>query len=103
MQIKRYEPKWRDDFVRLNRDWIEHYFRLEEADPFGGAVEAEILFKIRHTESPRRGRLTRLDATTWRIDAAEAVQGVAPGQFGVVYTPDGQICAGCGEIAERIV
>lgn len=77
--------------------------RFLTADPFGGAVEAEILFKIRHTEIPRRGRLTRLDATTWRIDAAEAVQGVAPGQFGVVYTPDGQICAGCGEIAERLV
>lgn len=77
--------------------------RFLTADPFGRAVEAKILFKIRHTESPRRGRLTRLDATTWRIDAAEAVQGVAPGQFGVVYTPDGRICAGCGEIAERIV
>lgn len=44
MQIKRYEPKWRDDFVRLNRDWIEHYFRLEEADLHTlSAVEETIL------------------------------------------------------------
>ena len=27
-----YKPAYRDDFVRLNKAWIERYFRLEPAD-----------------------------------------------------------------------
>ena len=44
MQIRRYEPKWRDDFIRLNRNWIEHYFTLEPSDLHTlSAVEETVL------------------------------------------------------------
>ena len=30
--IIRWEQKYRNDFIRLNREWIERYFRLEACD-----------------------------------------------------------------------
>ncbi len=27
-----YQPRWREAFERLNREWIERYFRMEEPD-----------------------------------------------------------------------
>lgn len=32
VEIVTYETKYRADFIRLNRQWIESYFRLETAD-----------------------------------------------------------------------
>jgi len=32
------------------------------------------------------------------IHSDQKLQGVAPGQFGVVYTPDAKICLGSGVI-----
>src|SRR5512138_2787648 len=31
-EVVTYEPRWRDAFARLNREWIEAYFTLEAAD-----------------------------------------------------------------------
>lgn len=74
-------------------------FHFLTGDPWQGAPQTEVLFKIRHTETPLPGHLTRLPDGTFRIDAASEIQGIAPGQFGVLYTADGRICAGSGEIA----
>lgn len=74
-------------------------FHFLTGDPWQGAAESDILFKIRHTETPIAGHLTRLDDGTFRIDSATEIQGIAPGQFGVLYTADGRICAGSGEIS----
>ena len=30
--IELYSPKYKDDFIRLNKEWIERYFRLEPSD-----------------------------------------------------------------------
>jgi GNAT superfamily N-acetyltransferase len=32
LRIVRWEPRYNADFVRLNRQWIERYFRLEPSD-----------------------------------------------------------------------
>lgn len=32
IEIVGYQPRWRADFERLNREWIEQYWELEEAD-----------------------------------------------------------------------
>ncbi len=32
VEIILWEPRYRDDFVRLNREWIERFFCLEESD-----------------------------------------------------------------------
>lgn len=67
------------------------------------AVEppAEISFKIRHTDSFTRGSLTRLSPTLFKIESLTPIQGIAPGQFGVVYDANAEICIGSGEICIR--
>lgn len=32
IRIERWKPEYSDDFVRLNQEWIERYFRLEPCD-----------------------------------------------------------------------
>ena len=32
IRIELYSDAYRDDFIRLNRQWIERYFRIEESD-----------------------------------------------------------------------
>ena len=73
-------------------------FHFITADPWEGLDEADILFKIRHTETPRPGHMTRLPDGRLHIVSPTPVQGSAPGQFGVLYTADARICAGSGEI-----
>ncbi|MDE5575053.1 MAG: tRNA 2-thiouridine(34) synthase MnmA, partial [Bacteroidales bacterium] len=34
----------------------------------------------------------------WVIEAEQPVQGIAAGQFGVIYTPDNRLCLGSGVI-----
>lgn len=44
--IIRWEKKYRNDFIRLNREWIERYFRLEPCDlRILGDPESEIINK----------------------------------------------------------
>lgn len=41
-----WKQKYRNDFIRLNREWIERYFRLEPCDlKILGNPEAEIIDK----------------------------------------------------------
>lgn len=58
----------------------------------------EISFKIRHTPEFTQGKLFRSPDGLWVIEAAQPVQGIAAGQFGVIYTPDHRICLGSGII-----
>ena len=32
IRIETYKQQYKDDFIRLNKEWIERYFRLEESD-----------------------------------------------------------------------
>lgn len=73
-------------------------FHFITADPWKGATEVDVLFKIRHTECPRPGHMSRQPDGRMLITSPTPVQGIAPGQFGVLYTADGRICAGSGEI-----
>ena len=44
--IIRWNQKYRNDFIRLNREWIERYFRLEPSDlKILGNPESEIINK----------------------------------------------------------
>lgn len=58
-----------------------------------------ILFKNRHMPDFLPGRLTRLDgAGRFRIESDRDVQGIAPGQFAVIYDAAGHRCLGSGVI-----
>ena len=53
-----------------------------------------ITFKIRHTPEFHPGLLHQHDNGELHIDSESDIQGVAPGQFAVVYSPDMEICFG---------
>ena len=59
--------------------------------------EVDITFKIRHTPEFIRGRLLHEDGG-YRVISEEKLQGIAPGQFGVVYDEASRLCIGSGEI-----
>ena len=61
-------------------------------------LPAEITFKVRHTPDYFIGTAENLGDGRYRMHADRWVQGVAPGQFCVVYDRDFHRCLGSGEI-----
>nr|WP_314648997.1 tRNA 2-thiouridine(34) synthase MnmA [uncultured Porphyromonas sp.] len=59
-----------------------------------------VSFKIRHTPEFTRGILSYDPETGYRIDSAEPIQGIAPGQYAVVYSEDHRLCFGSGMITK---
>jgi tRNA-specific 2-thiouridylase len=57
----------------------------------------EITFKIRHTPEFTAG-LIRRTGDLYSIESSDRIQGIAPGQFGVVYDKEHRICLGSGMI-----
>lgn len=73
-------------------------FHFITEDPWKDAGnEVEVTFKIRHTPEFIKGKLLP-EAAGYRIVSDEKLQGIAPGQFGVVYDADAKVCIGSGEI-----
>lgn len=59
--------------------------------------EIDISFKIRHTPDFTKGKLYKTN-DGYHLISENRLQGIAPGQFGVVYDSDSRICIGSGEI-----
>ena len=57
----------------------------------------DIRFKIRHTPEFSKGKIFKT-AKGYMVESEEKLQGIAPGQFGVIYDADAHICMGSGEI-----
>lgn len=60
--------------------------------------EVDITFKIRHTPDFTKGKLIREGERQFHILSSEKLQGIAPGQFGVIYDEEAKVCVGSGEI-----
>lgn len=65
------------------------------------AESVEITFKNRHAPNFTPARLTRLSDSEYVIESTEKIQGIAPGQFGVIYDKDSKLCYGSGIITGR--
>ena len=61
----------------------------------------EISFKNRHMPDFIPGQLTHLVGNEYVIESSRKVQGIAPGQFAVIYDRDSRICYGSGIITGR--
>ncbi len=83
-QYKRDVPLNDIHFLNPNKD----YSQLED-----------IKFKIRHQPQFNTGKLVR-DEKGIRILSDKKIQGVAPGQFGVIYDTEEKTCLGSGVIVE---
>ncbi len=58
----------------------------------------EISFKNRHMPDFLNGRLLKLEDGHYRIESEQKVQGIAPGQFAVIYDREHRICHGSAVI-----
>ena len=60
----------------------------------------DITFKVRHTPEFTKGKLERI-GDIYRIVSEDKIQGIAPGQFGVIYDQDSRLCLGSGVIVDN--
>lgn len=99
-------------YVSHGYDTREQYGRLipiEEMnwiteDILEGAPESgvRISFKTRHTPEFTSGIIRRNETGGLTIESDDDVQGIAPGQFAIVYSPDNKICYGSGMISPLV-
>ncbi len=76
-----------------------HDFHFLTENPWGGdATDIPVTFKIRHTPGYHPARLERTGDGAYTVHATELIQGVAPGQFCVVYDEQHHRCIGSAEI-----
>ena len=80
--------------------------RFITLDPWEGkpCVAEPVMFKNRHTPEFMPARLTRLDNLgEYVVESERKVQGIAPGQFAVLYDSQCHRCLGSGVITGRTV
>ncbi len=65
------------------------------------ADKVEITFKNRHAPGFTPALITRLTDSEYLVESRDKIQGIAPGQFGVIYDRDSRICYGSGIITGR--
>lgn len=61
--------------------------------------EQPISFKTRHSPDFLSGQLVRNEEGGYKIISDTDVQGIAPGQYAIIYTPDQRLCLGSGMIS----
>ncbi len=66
-------------------------------DLLGDCAESDITIKIRHTPEFTNAKITK-EGDRYLIQAENKLQGIAPGQFCVIYDKNHHICMGSGEI-----
>jgi len=78
-------------------------FNFITEDPWGEFEgKKEITFKIRHTPEFSHGRIQRI-GDLYRIESDDKIQGIAPGQFSVIYDKESHLCLGSGMIIDEQV
>jgi tRNA-specific 2-thiouridylase len=87
------ETQYGNEFFMKNFNFI-----TETALWAQSSVPVEITFKIRHTPEFTRGTIERIKDGFF-VRSATPLQGIAAGQFGVIYDTEQRICFGSGEIA----
>lgn len=87
-----------DTEQQFGHEFLMHDFHFITENPWEDAEEeVPVMFKIRHTPEFIKGRLLP-EAAGYRIVSGEKLQGIAPGQFGVIYDENSRLCIGSGEI-----
>lgn len=69
-------------------------------NPWGDTAQpVEVMFKNRHTPEFTRATLQSLGDGDYVLESSVPVQGIAPGQFAVIYDTDAHRCYGSGIIS----
>ena len=94
---KGYEP-----LTAYKKEFSIRGFNYLTCNPWKDSPVANITFKIRHTPEFHKATLERVDDNSYNVHSADLIQGVAPGQFCVVYDENHNKCIGSGEISPQI-
>ena len=85
--------------TQYGHEFRMHDFHFITDNPWKGQEkEIDITFKIRHTPEFTKGKLIQERGKQFHILSFEKLQGIAPGQFGVIYDEEAKVCVGSGEI-----
>lgn len=90
-----------DTDKQYGKDFILRDFHFITESPWDDRPDEEISFKIRHTDTFMKGILLT-DGNTVKVSSYSPIQGIAPGQFGVIYDNSSEICIGSGEITNLV-
>ena len=93
-----YVSRGYDTKLQYGREFTLRAFHYISRDPWKDRDNVRVAFKIRHTDRFADALLTKLPDGALHIQSDTDVQGIAPGQFGVVYDRTRTICVGSGEI-----
>ena len=85
------------DFISLN-PWAYTSLHQGLETPLSRETPLEITFKVRHTPEFTRGLLSYHPERGYLIESKEPIQGIAPGQYAVLYDTEHRICFGSGMI-----
>ena len=87
-----------DADAQYGNEFTMRDFHFITENPWAGdATEKDVTFKIRHSPEFTKGKIL-YTPDGYRMVSDEKLQGIAPGQFGVVYDAESKICIGSGEI-----
>ena len=85
--------------TQYGNEFRMHDFHFITDNPWKGQEkERDITYKIRHTPDFTKGKLIQEGEKQFHILSSEKLQGIAPGQFGVIYDEETKVCVGSGEI-----
>lgn len=88
-----------DTEKQYGKEFSMHDFHFITENPWKDLSDGvEVSFKIRHTPEFNRGKLSLTEEGNYHLVANEKIQGIAPGQFGVIYDKEHQLVIGSGEI-----
>lgn len=93
-----YVANGKDPEQQYGHEFLMRDFHFITADPWDGQADIPVSFKIRHTDSFMKGVLKR-DEMGYSVRSEQRIQGIAPGQFGVIYDAQAKLCLGSGEIS----
>ena len=93
-----YVSRGYDTDKQYGNQFLLHDFHFITANPWANVKgEIPVTFKIRHTPEFIRGQLLQ-EGSDYRLVSQCKLQGIAPGQFGVIYDEASRLCIGSGEI-----
>jgi tRNA (5-methylaminomethyl-2-thiouridylate)-methyltransferase len=93
-----YASKGFDVDIQYGHEFYMRDFHFITDNPWSNAQqEIDVTFKIRHTPEFTKGKILKSN-DAYHLISSEKLQGIAPGQFGVIYDAESNICIGSGEI-----
>ena len=93
-----YASKGFDVEAQYGNQFMMKDFHFITDNPWEGVTsEVDVNFKIRHTPDFTQGKIIKT-INGYHLISNQKLQGIAPGQFGVIYDAASKICIGSGEI-----